>query len=236
MQATDEQLTDLGTKLSSGLERTQLPAIATLVELGSPGWHLLQTFLDKRRETPDETHTPIWIYGHIYQQLLDVQDHTIQAKLKQDFPDGVVPLQSEKEINYSPLQHCLARKDFQTGDRLTLEKLCELAGPTATQRRWIYFTEVEQLPILDLQTLNQLWLAYSLGRFGYSVQRQLWLGSGKNWDILWEKINWRKGKKWTRYPHEFTWDLSAPRGHLPLSNQLRGVQVMNALLNHPAWN
>jgi hypothetical protein len=28
----------------------------------------------------------------------------------------------------------------------------------------------------------------------------------------------------------------APQGHLPLSNQLRGVQAYNALLSHPAWS
>lgn len=236
MQSTDEQLLELRSQLNGGIERIQLPAIATLIDLGPPGWQILQAFLRQSRKTSETDSTAIWIYGHIYQHLLDIDDPTVQSTLKDDFPSGVVPLHSAKEMNYRPLQHCLARKDFQTSDRLTLEILCELAGPTATQRRWLYFTEVEQLPIIDLQTLNQLWLAYSLGRFGYSVQRQLWLGSGKNWDTLWEKINWRKGKKWTRYPHEFTWDLTAPRGHLPLSNQLRGVQVMNTLLNHPAWN
>ncbi|MGB0562323.1 MAG: GUN4 domain-containing protein, partial [Spirulinaceae cyanobacterium] len=31
------------------------------------------------------------------------------------------------------------------------------------------------------------------------------------------------------------WDLTAPKGHLPLSNQLRGVRTFEAILNHPAW-
>ncbi|PLZ36777.1 hypothetical protein CBP27_11530, partial [Fischerella thermalis WC542] len=56
-----------------------------------------------------------------------------------------------------------------------------------------------------------------------------------NWDNLWVKIGWKKGKNWTRYPQEFTWDLSAPRGHLPLSNQLRGVRVIASIFAHPAW-
>ncbi|MEO8890989.1 MAG: GUN4 domain-containing protein, partial [Coleofasciculaceae cyanobacterium] len=33
----------------------------------------------------------------------------------------------------------------------------------------------------------------------------------------------------------FIWDLSAPRGHLPLSNQLRGVRPFAALMGHRAW-
>ncbi|NET49629.1 MAG: hypothetical protein F6K09_13095, partial [Merismopedia sp. SIO2A8] len=49
------------------------------------------------------------------------------------------------------------------------------------------------------------------------------------------KIGWKSGNSCTRYPNEFTWDISAPAGHLPLSNQLRGVRVMSSLLSHPAW-
>jgi GUN4-like len=67
------------------------------------------------------------------------------------------------------------------------------------------------------------------------VQRELWLSVGKNWEKLWTQIDWKNGNNWTRYPQGFTWDLSAPKGHLPLSNQLRGVRVMAALLSHPAW-
>ena len=120
--------------------------------------------------------------------------------------------------------------------RLTLVKMCELAGPTAVKRKWVYFTEVEMFPSLDLQTLDQLWQIYSEGKFGFSVQRRLWLGLGQNWDKLWPRLAWKDDNIWTRYPGGFVWDLSAPDGHLPLSNQLRGVRMMASLLSHPAWD
>jgi len=144
-------------------------------------------------------------------------------------------LNSEAGINYVPLQKLLAEQKFQEADRLTLQKMCELAGSSAVQRKWLYFTEVEQFPIADLQTINQLWLNYSEGKFGFSVQREIWLSVGKNWEKFWSKIGWKAGNVWTRYPQEFTWDLTAPKGHLPLSNQLRGVRVIASLLSHPAW-
>jgi GUN4-like len=147
-----------------------------------------------------------------------------------------VPLLSQRDIDYSPLEQLLAQQDFQAADRMTLQKMCELAGSDAVQRKWLYFTEVESFPIADLQTINTLWLLHSEGKFGFSVQREIWLGTGKNWDRLWPKIGWKTGNTWTRYPNEFIWDLSAPRGHLPLSNQLRGVRAIAALLNHPAWS
>ncbi len=149
---------------------------------------------------------------------------------------SIVPLNSERNIDYRPLQQLLAQQDFQAADRMTLQLLCELAGEAAVQRKWLYFTEIENFSTEDLQTINNLWLTYSEGKFGFSVQREIWLSLGKNWDKLWPKIGWKTGNNWTRYPHEFTWDLSAPRGHLPLSNQLRGVRTIASLLSHPAWS
>ncbi|MBD2183627.1 GUN4 domain-containing protein [Planktothrix sp. FACHB-1355] len=149
---------------------------------------------------------------------------------------SIVSLISERNIDYTPLQQLLAQQDFQAADRMTLQLLCELAGAAAVQRKWLYFTEVEKFPTSDLQTINNLWLANSEGKFGYGVQREIWLSLGKNWEKFWPKIGWKNGNNWTRYPHEFIWDLSAPKGHLPLSNQLRGVRVIASLLSHPAWS
>jgi hypothetical protein len=145
------------------------------------------------------------------------------------------PLLTARNIDYVPLQQLLLEQSFQAADQLTLQKMCELAGPAAVKRKWLYFTEVESFPDQDLITINNLWLTHSQGKFGFSVQRDLWLSVGKNWEKFWPKIGWKTSNTWTRYPQEFIWDLSAPKGHLPLSNQLRGVRVIAALLSHPVW-
>jgi GUN4-like/ARM-like repeat domain, GUN4-N terminal len=223
-------LTELKSKLTSGVEKTQLQAIADLAVLKQAGAEVLQDYLlskQNQRATPIE--------GKAYEILLRFDHPEVTLFLNNHFPQGVVSLDSVAAIDYTDLQKALASQQFQLADRVTMEKLCLLTGAASARRKWLYFTEVEQLPIADLQTINQLWLVHSEGKFGFSVQRQLWLGVQKNWDALWPKIGWRQGKKWARYPQEFIWDLSAPRGHLPLSNQLRGVQVINALLSHSAW-
>lgn len=174
--------------------------------------------------------------GKAYQALFSRENREIQKFLAENFPQGVVPLNSAQNIDYLPLQKLLAQQDFQQADVVTLQKMCELAGEAAIERKWIYFTEVVNFPIADLQTLDWLWLMSSEGKFGFSVQRRIWLGLGKDFAKLWPKINWKSGNSWTRYPQEFTWDLSAPQGHLPLSNQLRGVRVIDAIFTHPAWS
>ncbi|MGB7412726.1 MAG: GUN4 N-terminal ARM-like repeat domain-containing protein [Thermosynechococcaceae cyanobacterium] len=206
-------IAELESQLTTGSEKIQLPILSQLHAAGSRGWQVLQTFLQSRRQDPST-----FIDGRCYELLLSTDTNGPQTFLQEYFPTGVVPLNSDVGADYLPLQQLLARQQFEEADRLTLQKLCELEGPAAVKRKWIYFTQIERFPISDLQTMNQLWL--SLGR---------------NWDALWPKIEWKQDRNWTRYPESFTWDLSAPRGHLPLSNQLRGIQVMNALLNHPAW-
>jgi hypothetical protein len=219
--------TELGSKLRSSSEKNQLQLLQQITE-GS--FDVLMEFLLERKSLP-----PTVVDGKIYQILYSANSSKATEFLQTHFPTGIVTLRSQSGMDYSLLQQLLAKQDFQEADQLTLEKLCELAGETALKRKWLYFTQVESLPAADLQTINLLWVLHSEGKFGFSVQREIWFAVGKNWDKFWPQIGWKKGNNWTRYPKEFIWDLSAPRGHLPLSNQLRGKQPFMALLSHPAW-
>ncbi len=224
-------MTDLLDRLRSESLKNQLQLVQEATQAGDAGFGVLMSYLQERQPNPAGV-----VEGKVYQALIKADNPQTRAFLETHFPQGIVPLNSDRGIDYSQLQILLAQQDFETADRLTIEKLCELAGPLAIQRKWLYFTEVEKFPTTDLKTIDTLWQVYSEGKFGYSVQRELWLGVGKNWEKLWFQIGWKNGNNWTRYPQEFTWDLTAPRGHLPLSNQLRGVRVIAALLSHPAWN
>lgn len=226
---SNPDLAELYRQFLNASAKKQLALVNELAAAGEPGLALLQEFLLK------EGDNPTLVVGKVYQTLYQAKTPQTEAFLQANFPSGVVPLRSEREIDYAPLQQLLAQQDFQAADRLTLLKQCELAGPATVQRKWLYFTEVENFPVTDLQTIDTLWRLHSEGKFGFSVQRELWLSLGKDFNKLWGKIGWKTGNNWTRYPNEFIWDLSAPRGHLPLTNQLRGVRVFSSLLNHPAW-
>lgn len=217
-------------QLTNGSEKVQQQTIQQLANLGNDGAQVLMDFLLQRRPQ-----LPTWIDGTAYQALRSSDWVQVKDFLQANFPAGIVPLKSEGGIDYAQLQQLLINQDFQAADKLTLRLLCELAGDLAVQRKWLYFTEVERFSIADLQTIDTLWLVYSEGKFGFSVQREIWLAVGKNWEKLWSQIDWKNGNNWTRYPDEFTWNLTAPRGHLPLSNQLRGVRTIAALLSHLAW-
>ncbi|MDJ0798566.1 MAG: GUN4 domain-containing protein [Calothrix sp. MO_167.B12] len=228
--ATSDDIDSLRNQLIAGSEKVQQKLIPQLANLGHGGLDVLMEFLLQRREN-----AATWVDGKVYQILYNSDLPSIQEFLQTNFPHGVVPLKSDCGIDYSPLEKLLVVQDFQAADRMTIQKMCELAGEDAVKRKWLYFTEVDNFPVTDLQTIDNLWVVHSEGKFGFSVQRQIWLGLGKTWESLWPKIGWKNGNTWTRYPQEFTWEISAPRGHLPLSNQLRGVRVFASLMSHPAW-
>jgi GUN4-like/ARM-like repeat domain, GUN4-N terminal len=231
LSGSTNEIDSLRLQLIDGSEKVQQQVIPQLAELGEGGLDIFMEFLLNRR-----TQAATWLDGKAYQILYQSNLAKAQDFLQVNFPQGVVPLNSDRNVDYTPLQKLLAAQDFQAADLLTIQKMCEVAGTTAVQRKWLYFTDIDNFPTTDLQTINRLWLVHSEGKFGFSVQREIWLSLGKNWDNLWTKIDWKDGNNWTRYPGKFTWDLSAPKGHLPLSNQLRGVRVIASLFAHPAWS
>lgn len=230
-QSATELLGSLKIQLSQAPWKQQRSVLSQLLDFGEPGYQVVMDFLIEEKQQATAT----IISGRALQLLQPVENAQIQTLLKQHFPKGLLRLPDACQVDYSDIQIALMKEAFETADRLTLQKMCELAGETAVQRKWLYFTEVNCFPAIDLQTLDQLWQVYSEGKFGFSQQRDIWLRVGKNWEQFWPKIAWKKGNIWTRYPNEFIWSLDAPIGHLPLTNQLRGVRVMNALMNHPAW-
>ena len=142
---------------------------------------------------------------------------------------------SQFGFDYSPLQQYLLNESFEEADRFTSAKLRELAGEKAVERGYVYFSEVESIPSIDLSTLNKLWIVYSRGKFGFTVQAKILDSLGGRYDKLWPRIGWKKDGVWTRYPKAFNWSIQAPDGHMPLVNQLRGVRLMDSLLNHPSF-
>jgi hypothetical protein len=188
---------------------------------------LIPDQLDQWDATGDD-----WACGTLIQLLL-AEDDALAQGFRQRFPEGWLAITSASGINYAPLQLALMEQRYEEADRLTSEHLRQLAGADAVNRGYVYYSEVPPIPSVDLESIDRLWVVFSQGRFGFSVQIKLLRSLSGRWDQLWPRLGWKQGGVWTRYPSAFTWSLEAPEGHLPLVNQLRGVRLMDALLSHP---
>ena len=174
-----------------------------------------------------------WAAGSLIQLLMAHAGPT-QAEFLLRHPQGWFAAPSAMGQDHQPLQQALATEAFEEADRITMASLRRMAGPAAVDRGYVFFSEVAALATTDLDTIDRLWVAYSRGRYGFSVQRRLLKACGGRWQQLWPRLGWKQDGVWTRYPNQFTWRHAAPEGHMPLVNQLRGVRLMDALLNHPA--
>lgn len=156
-----------------------------------------------------------------------------------------VELKSGCGYDHSPLRDALADDRLEEADQITRDSLIQLAGEKATERGYVYFTEVASIPVEDMKTLDSLWKSYSNDKFGFSVQKKFWLARQKRWIPFFQKIDWVRGEgdKYVRWrpldsgESEFIYNVTeGVEGHLPLTNTLRGTKLIEAIFAHPAFD
>lgn len=81
-------------------------------------------------------------------------------------------------IDYSKLRDHLAAGQWREAEDEHRAVLMKMAGADAVKRGWVYFSEVKSIPDVDMQTLDRLWAAASAGKFGFAVQKEIWLQVG----------------------------------------------------------
>jgi hypothetical protein len=215
-------------RFQAGNERQRRSLLAQVLKRSHELIPLIPDHLRQLDPTGDD-----WAAGLLIQLLLASDSNDAEAFLRRH-PDGWLAAVSAVGLDYGPLQRELMRQSFEEADRLTSLHLRELAGAAAVNRGYVYYSEVLEIPATDLDSIDRLWVCFSRGRFGFSVQGRLLAGLDGRWEKLWPRLGWKQEGRWTRYPGGFRWVIEAPEGHMPLVNQLRGVRLMDALLQHPA--
>lgn len=138
----------------------------------------------------------------------------------------------------------MSAQNFRQADEETRRLLIVLAGEAAQKRGYVFFSEVQFIPDTDLKAIDELWKQYSNNKFGYSVQRRIWEKVNRDFTKFFLKVGWMKKLdteveqyNYRAFPNEFVWELNeeTPEGHLPLTNALRGIQLLNRVLSHPAF-
>ncbi|EXC17141.1 hypothetical protein L484_002377 [Morus notabilis] len=144
------------------------------------------------------------------------------------------------------LRSHLAAGDFRQADEETRRLLIALAGDAAQKRGYVFFSEVQYITESDLKAIDELWRTFSDGKFGYSVQKKIFNKVNNDFTRFFIKVGWMKKLATTEveqynyrsFPTEFFWEIDGdtPEGHLPLTNALRGTQLLKSILAHPAFN
>ncbi|MDJ0732282.1 MAG: GUN4 domain-containing protein [Crocosphaera sp.] len=133
-----------------------------------------------------------------------------------------IELKSEKGVDYTKLRDLLAAGKWKEADQETANVMLEATNRVS--ERWLRVEDIDNFPCDDLRTIDQLWVHYSKGKFGFSVQKKIYvdeLGGTTDYDEnIWYKfcnrIGWRRTGRYVDYS-DFIFELqnTTPMGHLP---------------------
>ncbi|MEG3969717.1 serine/threonine-protein kinase [Microcoleus sp. T2B6] len=133
---------------------------------------------------------------------------------------------SARGINYTKLRDFLSNKKWKEADRETWGLMCQsLSQQPGTQ---LEISQIYQLPCEDLQTVDRLWLHYSQGRFGFSVQKQIYESVKGDYIRFCDRVNWQTYNSATTLG-QIKFSQQAPIGHLPSRSWVGGIQWLRHL-------
>ncbi|NES04601.1 MAG: protein kinase [Okeania sp. SIO2F4] len=143
-------------------------------------------------------------------------------KTRRNLVSNDVPLVSARGVNYENLRDLLAAGKWKEADMETGNCMFKLAG--LEELGYLSEEDINNFPCEDLRTIDQLWVKYSNGKFGFSVQKQIYQSLGgttkydeKVWDAFGDKVGWRPGGEWLFGYDDLTFSLNRNyRGHLPV--------------------
>jgi len=164
------------------------------------------------------------------QEVLDALQLTVKPT-PQPTPQPNIELKSAKWVNYGQLEQLLKAGSWKEADQETAKKMLEVAG--RTKEGELDKDSIDNFPCEDLRTIDQLWVKYSMSRFGFSVQKKIWLEVGGKVDSeteckLGDLLGWRKNGSWMDYD-DLTFSWKAPVGHFPR------VGRVSMFINYQRW-
>ena len=150
---------------------------------------------------------------------------SVQQWLELVMPFSTVSPNSTLGI-YTRLNDLLALQKWREADEETARVMLKVAG--REKDSWLHKKDIEEFSRQDLSIIDSLWIKHSQGKFGFSLQTQIWRELGGKIDRqtetkLGDHLGWFVKQQWLKHS-ELTFSLDAPVGHLP--SRLVGVSPL----------
>ena len=133
-------------------------------------------------------------------------------------PQPVVKITTNKAA-FRNLDKLLATGKWKEADIETYKVMLKIAGRQKEGN--LDFNSIKNFSCSSMQDIDKRWVKASNGRFGFSVQKQIWTDiastagyNSDNFNKFSDQVGWRTKNNWLRYS-DLTFNINAPRGHLP---------------------
>ncbi|MFB2835840.1 GUN4 domain-containing protein [Floridanema evergladense] len=141
-----------------------------------------------------------------------------------------VKLVSAVGVDYSNLQQLLAAGKWQEADEETGRVMCKVAK--REEEGWLRDDDIKNFPCEDLSTIDRLWVKYSNGRFGFSVQKRIWESVRTGYKDFYDRVGW---DEYSKSYSDLTFFLNARVGYLPFIRRVAYYEawtLISSLFSH----
>ena len=185
-------------------------------------WHETILLYVARQDNPNGA-----IQGLVDRGAVDLAYKCLQETSKRINPTlkaSVSAVMSEVQyLRYRDLESYMRQGDWRKADQETYRLMITAVGKDYGD----YFTDQELLtfPCQELLLIDKLWLKHSRGKFGFNVQKQVYVECGAKldgeypgdeiWERFGDRVGWRRDGSWIGYD-DVTFDIrNAPNALLP---------------------
>lgn len=128
-------------------------------------------------------------------------------------------LESDREVNYTRLRNWLAEGKWREANEETYQVMLKAAQ---REGNYLRVEDIDNFPSTDLQTIDRLWVHYSGGCFGFSIQLEIYRRHGGTqeynrdvWLKFADEVGWRVDGKVLLNYSQLNFSFQTVVGHLP---------------------
>ncbi len=155
--------------------------------------------------------------------IQQIELQKLQDTIKERIANFLLP--NENFHTYTQLSDSLKKKKWKDADNETIQIILDL-----TKRKKygsLRDKDIENISCIELLKIDLLWLEASDNRFGFSVQRHIWLrklgleleleqfNSSENLRDFGNCVGWYTNNELLKNRDNYKFSLDAPQGHLP---------------------
>lgn len=118
-------------------------------------------------------------------------------------------------VDYGRLRKLLEEGQWKEADRETLRTM--LQAVDREKKSWLRTEDIKNFSCEDLRIIDQLWLEFSQGKFGFSLQKDIYQNLGETMNIREKGLNFGTRVGWNKAfdYDDLLFNLNAPKGQLP---------------------
>ncbi|MGI0493549.1 GUN4 domain-containing protein [Alkalinema pantanalense CENA528] len=124
-----------------------------------------------------------------------------------------------QDSRYAKLEELLKAGEWEAADKETYRLMITDPSVGKEEGQWFEVEDLKNFSCEALLAIDRLWVDYSQGKFGFSVQKKIWQECGspmdysKEWEDFGDRVGWRKDGDWLSYS-----DLKKNPQHSPIGN------------------